>query len=97
MELHKEFLRCLRVWVLPMQVVPFVSFNRLVGELAEETMKELVRLSEASDHIELLMEENAGARFERYWQEHEKQERLISDLYSDSEQFYIQQLIGLLA
>ena len=87
----------LRVLVLPMQVVPFVSFNRLVGELAEETMKELVRLSEASDHIELLMEENAGARFERYWQEHEKQERLISDLYSDSEQFYIQQLIGLLA
>ena len=86
----------LQVLVIPMQLVPFVSFNELVGEMSGETMKELIRLSESSDHIELLMEENAGVRFNHYWEEHPEQERLISYLYEDSERFYGQMLIGLL-
>lgn len=79
-----------------MQVVPLIGLTEQLRAMVKETVKELIRLSETSNNIELLMEENVEERFERYWKEHKVQQRLISYLYQDSEQFYSQRLLELL-
>lgn len=86
----------LQVSVIPMQVVPLIGLTEQLRAMVKETVKELIRLSETSNNIELLMEENVEERFERYWKEHKVQQRLISYLYQDSEQFYSQRLLELL-
>jgi len=86
----------LQVIVIPMQVVPLIGLTEQLRAMVEKTIKELTKISETSNHIELLMEENVEERFERYWKEHKVQQRLISYLYQDSEQYYKQQLIELL-